>query len=195
MYIPRQGDIVFDIGSGVGSETYYFSKLVGSSGKVISIEANPRVFNCLRKFCVLNDLTNVIPLNIAVADGEYEVIISDPTNHEISSIVSGVFGYKVPCTRIDTLCQSLGIDHIDCVKMNIEGAEILALSGMAIMLKSTQHLIISCHDFLADETGVETYRTKKAVIDLLSANNFDIMSRNDPRAWVDEQVIGVAASL
>src|SRR5438876_11003840 len=41
-YTPRPGDIVFDVGAGIGAETLLFSRLVGPSGRVISLEPPPR---------------------------------------------------------------------------------------------------------------------------------------------------------
>lgn len=44
------------------------------------------------------------------------------------------------------------------LKMNIEGAEQLAIKGMLWLIERTQHVAIACHDFIADmpdfdETG------------------------------------------
>ncbi|MGB0436586.1 MAG: hypothetical protein ACPGIJ_06385, partial [Mycobacterium sp.] len=46
------------------------------------------------------------------------------------------------------------------------------------------HAAIGCHDFLADETGDESYRTMDAVHDLLVDADFTV-TRNaeDPRPW------------
>ena len=38
-YLPRAGDTVIDVGAGIGEEAVIFSRLVGESGRVISIEA------------------------------------------------------------------------------------------------------------------------------------------------------------
>jgi hypothetical protein len=37
--------------------------------------------------------------------------------------------------------------------MNIEGAETSALRGMAETLRVTPHVVVSCHDFIADNHG------------------------------------------
>src|SRR5438132_1032546 len=38
-YLPRGGDTIVDLGAGTGWETLLFSRRVGASGRVISIEA------------------------------------------------------------------------------------------------------------------------------------------------------------
>jgi hypothetical protein len=36
-YTPRPGDVVFDVGAGIGAEALLFSQLVGGSGRVVSL--------------------------------------------------------------------------------------------------------------------------------------------------------------
>ena len=85
-------------------------------------------------------------------------------------------GIRVPCTTLDSV-QSLKLKQVDFVKMNIEGAERLALPGMGAMLQKTKNICISCHDFLADEGGPSEFRTKANVIAFLKQNGFAITLR------------------
>lgn len=48
-YQPKPGDVILDIGAGAGEEALTFSRAVGSSGRVICVEAHPRTFRCLQK--------------------------------------------------------------------------------------------------------------------------------------------------
>src|SRR5262249_9994388 len=48
-YKMKLGDTIVDIGAGVGDDAVFWSKLVGPAGRVIAVEANPRVFRCLEK--------------------------------------------------------------------------------------------------------------------------------------------------
>lgn len=66
-YWPKAGDTVIDIGAGVGSETVVFSKLVGRSGKVVSVEAHPRTHSFLLSLIRANSMDNVVPLHVAVS--------------------------------------------------------------------------------------------------------------------------------
>lgn len=45
-YTPKEGDIVFDCGAYCGVSTYYFSKLVGKSGKVYAFEPDDLSYSC-----------------------------------------------------------------------------------------------------------------------------------------------------
>lgn len=59
----------------------------------------------------------------------------------------------VPAVTLDALCERMGIEHIDWLKMNIEGAEKDAVLGMARMARKISNLTISCRDFLGADRG------------------------------------------
>jgi FkbM family methyltransferase len=191
-YVPKEGDTIMDVGAGTGWETLSFSRGVGKSGRVISIEAHPKVFRCLSKVCAENRLANVTPIQAAVADHDGEVQIGDSLEYEENSIIGEVSGVPVLCTTLDSIFQSLELKQVDFLKMNIEGAERLALRGMGAMLQRTKNICISCHDFLADEGGSNAFRTKAEVIAFLKQNGFAISLReSDGRCNVRDYVYGL----
>jgi FkbM family methyltransferase len=190
-YLPKQGDTIVDVGAGTGWETLFFSRSVGASGRVISIEAHPGVFRCLSRMCAENRLDNVTLIQAAVADRDDEVQISDSLEYEKNSIMGETSGVSVSCATLDSVFQSLGLKQVDFLKMNIEGAERLALPGMGAMLPRTKNICISCHDFLADEGGSDMFRTKAEIIAFLKQNGFDISLReSDGRCNVRDYVYG-----
>ncbi len=190
-YLPRAGDTIVDVGAGTGWETLFFSRSVGTLGRVISIEAHPRVFRCLSKMRAENRLDNVTLIQAAVADHDGEVQIGDSLEYEENSIIGEVSGVPVSCTTLDSIFKSLELKQVDFLKMNIEGAERLALPGMGAMLPRTRNICVSCHDFLADEGGASSFRTKAEVIAFLKQNGFVISLReSDGRCNVRDYVYG-----
>jgi FkbM family methyltransferase len=192
-YTPGVGDVVFDIGAGIGAETLLFSRLVGPNGRVVSVEAHPRTYARLVDLCTVNRLGNVTPLQVAVSDTDGDVAISDLDHYLQNTVVdpnSG--GITVQARRIDTIAADLGITRIDLLKMNIEGAERLAIQSMGAMLANTRHVCISCHDFLADDGGSEELRTKAFVRDFLMARSFQVTTRDDaPDPWTRDYIYAV----
>ena len=76
--------------------------------------------------------------------------------------------------------------------MYIEGAEGLAIGGMAEMIGAPRHITIACHDFLAEDEGKssETW-TLDAVRAFARAHGFETTERlHDKRSWVREQNYG-----
>ena len=99
-------------------------------------------------------------------------------------------------TTLDYIFRSLGLSRVDFLKMNIEGAERLALSGMGEMAQKTKNVCISCHDFLANEGGPNELRTKADVIPFLKQNGFAVLLReSDGRCNVRDYVYGLNEKL
>jgi FkbM family methyltransferase len=191
-YTPKQGDTVLDIGAGYGEETITFSRLVRSTGRVISIEAHPDAYRRLVLTCEHNQLTNVIPLHFAVTDSEGAAAIDDGTSKlgSVEARIGQSGGTEVPSVTIDKLVVDYGLNSIDLLKMNIEGAEQLAVRGMSQSLGRVKHAVISCHDFLAHPGSSSRDRawfaTYDVVANFLSNNGFVLAERRatDARPWV-----------
>jgi FkbM family methyltransferase len=190
-YQPHAGDIIIDVGAGIGAETYFFSKAVGPTGKVISIEAHPETFKCLLNLCAYNKLDNVVPLNLAIQAKESPVYIDDPDSHIQASIVGITNGVEVTGTTLDLLTDKLGISEIAFIKMNIEGAEKYAVEGMVKCIRKARFVSISTHDFIAESNGRDDLRTKQIILEFFQRNGYTIfMSHWDPRGWIRDTVHG-----
>ena len=177
-YVPKPGDIAFDVGAGVGDTTLVLSKLVGHDGRVVAIEAHPETYAWLSRTCALNDLPNVTTLQVAASDREGSLLMSDESSIS-NTLLTTQDGrdLEVPGRTIDGIASELGIESIDFLKMNIEGAERLALRGMERMIRRTRHVCISCHDFMADRGGPDEMRTKAFVSDFLMSRGFTLVER------------------
>ena len=85
---PKKNDTVVDIGAHLGRYALISSNLVGKEGKVVTIEANPLVFEELKKNLELNKVTNTICLNYAVFSEKTKIKLfvrkEESTNTEYS---------------------------------------------------------------------------------------------------------------
>ena len=193
-YRPKPGDVIIDVGAGVGRDTFIFSSEVGESGKVVSVEAHPTTFLCLTKMCKYNGLKNVTAINLAVTDKDSLVFIEDSKDNPVDNrlVADEEKGIPVKSTTVDQIAEDLGITDVDFIKMNIEGAEKLAIKGMANTIKQTRQVCIACHDFLAEKYGDAEMETKKAVIEFLENNNFKVFTREDDEIeWLSYCIYGI----
>lgn len=167
-----------DIGAGRGEDAISFSRAVGTTGRVVAIEAHPTWFHMLKSFCAANRLLNVEPLHVAVTDREGTLRIADsPTGEwEANTMISGEAGEEVEGRTMDAICEELSIGRIAFLKMNIEGAERLALQGMPRTLARTDVVCICCHDFRAERGDGEEFRTRQFVQEWLASNSFELRS-------------------
>ncbi len=153
-YTPQPGDTVLDIGAGCGEETLTFSRLVGPCGRVLDphrgssgdVPATPANLQLQRP-------AELQLLQLAVTDTEETVGIDDgaPSRSSLTASIGGTGStvtHQVPSVTIDQLVSSLQLDRVGLLKMNIEGAEQLAIKGMTQSIRKVQHVVISCHAFV-----------------------------------------------
>jgi len=178
------GDVVFDLGANIGTESLMLSKIVGDKGKVFAFE--PVTFDILRYNIEINNIKNVeiVPAAISNVPGHTEIEIAD--RFLGSTIVRGS-GPKqqsslvrvVPVTTIDDFCAYNKIERVDFVKMNVEGAEEAVLFGAMKTVKEScpKWSIASDH---VDSRGEQQH---PALIKLLKAHNYTIFERPNAYIW------------
>lgn len=193
-YTPTAGDTIIDGGAGIGEDAIVFSHVVARSGKVVALEPSARIFRCLEKTVRLSGLTNVVTLRRALHSGDGELYISSDSHFAEGTVVDAVGGESVRACSLDSLCEEFGIDRIDLLKLNIEGAEADALDGMEASWRVVRNVIISCHDFLADRGGSPKFRTRSKVVALLEERGFRILPSQDDASedWARSYVYAAA---
>lgn len=138
--IVKPGDHVIDIGANIGWYTKILSDLVGSQGRVYSIEPLPPVFELL-SFCVKKlNLRNVELLNCAISEEDGLAMMEVPKyenggdNFYRSKIVDGenldpsLRHYKVNLKSLDSLFSALS-ERISFIKCDVEGHELQVIKG------------------------------------------------------------------
>lgn len=191
-YVPREGDVVVDVGAGTGSELRTFSRLVGRAGRVVAVEAHPGTFRCLRLTAETYGLENVTLINAAIADRPGELGITDLFAGRGNSVIAGGRPrHVVPALTLDDLVDRYGVGDVALLKMNIEGAETLAIEGMRRAVPRIRNVAISCHDFKARRTGDASFISREVVAAFLRNHGYALGSRpNDPRASVTDYLYG-----
>jgi FkbM family methyltransferase len=154
----RPGQTFVDAGANHGYFSVLAARLVGPAGRVFAFEPNPGVFEQLSQHVIRNGLTNVTTARLALADkeGSLELFVSAcAQNSGLSSItpLSGAFAsgsldrekrLQVRATTFDRWREEHGLDRIDVMKIDVEGAELLVLRGMARTLVEAPPACIIC---------------------------------------------------
>jgi FkbM family methyltransferase len=124
---PSADSTLIDIGAHAGSFTVKMAKKVQ---RVVAIEPNPRTFKFLTQNLGLNRLKNVDAINIALSDNEgtANLLLGD-ASHLSTIMHQGTGGVKVKTETLDGIVEKFGLNHIDFVKLDAEGAELVILQG------------------------------------------------------------------
>lgn len=187
-YKPQTGDIIIDVGAGQGEDLLPMAAAVGSAGRVVAIEAHPNSFKWLAAMVKHNHLAQVQTINAAVMDTVCEVKIED-TDTWVGNRISEDGSISVRGMPLDDLCADF--PRIDFLKMNIEGAERLAIYGAQETIRRVANICIACHDFRSRRGDVGDFETREEVIKFLRANQFSTRTRDDdPRDYVRDYVYG-----
>lgn len=138
------GATVLDIGANIGFYTNILSRLVGPQGHVYSFEPDRLNFDRLKKNC--RHLTNVTLTNKAVSDKTdvlkiYKSLMLN-VDHRTYPIDNYESVEEIPCVSMD---EFLGAGkHVDFIKIDIQGFEMSAFSGMhGLLVENRDVKIIS----------------------------------------------------
>ncbi len=143
-HVVYEGGVVFDVGAAAGFYTLLASFLVGPTGRVCAFEPIPRAIAYLKKHLVLNQISNATIIEAAVSDrnGSVTLQVGDGDYGRISS--DGTF--SVRSVTLDELVFAGAIPPPDFVKIDVEGAELLVLSGArGILISSRPTLFLAVH--------------------------------------------------
>ena len=150
----KEGDTVVDLGANIGYFTLLAAKLVGKKGKVYSFEPEPRNYNYLLKNIELNGYDNVFATQKAVSDetGKTKLYICPcDTGHHTINQYGGIKAHKpdfiddkkdfveVETVTLDDFFKDTK-QPVNVIKMDVEGAEMLALSGRDRIIRESKNI-------------------------------------------------------
>jgi FkbM family methyltransferase len=177
----QSGDIVLDCGANIG--VYTREALTAGAKLVVAIEPSPKNIKCLQKnFKTEIEQGRVIVYEKGVWNRE-EVLkfnVSDASVED--SFVTAVPWTKktldVPVTTIDKIVHELKLDHVNFIKMDIEGSEQNALAGaketiskykprMAVVTEHTEDHLLNSEKVVTILRGIyPNYQTKCGECDI-----------------------------
>lgn len=140
--IIKPSNMVFDIGANYGFYTILFAGLVGKSGQVHSFEPQKKVYKELCENVALNEVEkNTLLNNCGLSDknSKGKIYSYNDLGVGAGSLRKRWIGKPkeeiCQLMTLDSYIKSKGIEKVDFIKCDIEGAELLMLKGALAMLK------------------------------------------------------------
>jgi len=196
------GMCVVDVGANIGYYALLFSSVVGPAGSVVCLEPEPENLEELRHNIAINGLGNVSLLPIAA--GSTDTVLS--LKRGLNAVVVHEGGnMSVDVKRLD----SLDLERVDLIKLDVEGYECEVLEGARGLLeKQRPSLFVEVHpdllpsrdklrwiaDLLKELYGsVTAHRHRHATSVLEKARQRylgrgSVESSDDADAWIDEAI-------
>lgn len=149
IFKPKPGEVVVDVGTYYGRYTLIASRYVGSSGLVIGIEADLDNYYITQKNIETNGINNVRLIHSAAANCEGTIKLYKTERLGTPSIVwdKRAKYETVPCQTVDKLLSDSGVQKVDWLKIDVEGAELMVLEGSQKILTENEklRLVIEIH--------------------------------------------------
>jgi len=192
------GMTVYDVGANLGFHSLAFSFLVGEKGKVLSFEPNPSTIERLKGNVSLNIAVNnveVVPYSVLDRAGLIEFKVSDLHHSqsrvaELTPLANGVeFSntLHVPALTLDAFVFERSQPAPSAVKIDIEGAEHLAIAGMRnILTQYRPMLFVELHTGQTAEIVLKALRGFDYSLKRLNPEKADAKTLNDFR-WSGEK--------
>ncbi len=145
-----------DVGANVG----YFTLLASTLGaRVVAYEPTPSVFARLRENVDLNGFHQAQLINAAVMDkpGTLSLHLSGDDPEANSLFGNDPSSVRVPAVTLDDDLAARGIDHVDVLKIDAEGAEPFVLDGATRLLSSPNPpaILIEVNAFTLNCAGLQ----------------------------------------
>jgi len=153
----KPGMTALDIGAHTGFVTLCLASQVGERGRVCSFEPFPDNFRLLEKNVRSNRLPQVHLFPLALSDRSGTANLTrNPVNdggHSIGNQQQNpdLAGWdpeelkiQVPTKSLDEWLTEYNIDHVDFIKIDVEGAEGLVFAGARKLLSSPAAPVIIC---------------------------------------------------
>ncbi|MBI4863420.1 MAG: FkbM family methyltransferase [Candidatus Riflebacteria bacterium] len=166
--VLRDGDVAIDVGGNCGFFTMLAAALVGSRGRVLSVEPDPGNCARLRHNRDLNAFDHVSIIEQAAADktGPVEFFINSDDSGgsamwDPGQLPNNVKSREAPrkislqATTIDAEVVRSGVSEVKLIKIDTEGAEHTVLRGASSLIASRRVPFVVCelHPFGLEKMG------------------------------------------
>jgi FkbM family methyltransferase len=124
----RPGDTFLDVGCHCGIYSILASKIVGPTGKVISVEPHPGTLDWFKRNVQANRCSNITALNLALGDapGRLALTFSDNGAHKQRGTDAETQVHMVDAAAGDDVVSGM----VNVIKIDVEGHEFAVLKGL-----------------------------------------------------------------
>lgn len=151
--VVKPGDTVVDVGANIGYFTVLAAQLTGPGGRVVGVEAHPGLFEFLRRNVIINGYRDRVRLwNRAAWSEPAQLQFRSRTNYlansslgamneaDLSDLGDTEEVLEVEAAPLDVLLD--GLDRVDVIKVDVEGAEVHAFRGLERTIASNPDITV-----------------------------------------------------
>jgi FkbM family methyltransferase len=135
----KPGEVFVDIGANIGWHSLLAASRVGSAGRVLAFEPATLAYRHLLRNVSVNQFTQVETFHYGLSsrDATFDIYPCEEANSGANSLYGA--GTPIEHVRVqsgDRVMDELDVSKIDLCKIDVEGAEVDVLIGLAETLRS-----------------------------------------------------------
>lgn len=170
----KPGNVVFDIGANEGVISVCAANLVGESGCVVAIEPQSRLLDLLEINLALNASGTYHIVHGAVSDRDDDRVTLSlyPEGNTGASSVARKYKWSgksegVPTYTVERLAELFEINHIDFVKIDVEGYEPEIVRALHPLLKVRRigKALIDYHAAILSNRGISPQTIHEGIVE------------------------------
>lgn len=180
-----RGSVAIDAGANIGAITILMATGVAPRGRVIAVEMMPDTAAVLRRNIALNRLEDVTVVERALSSRGGEIataavaerLFGQASITQKANSGGGTRSVSVMTTTLDTIAED--VPEISVLKMDLEGAEAMALAGACEMLKRTLAVVF---ESWAPDGGDAARLLAEAGFEILAIDGRNFLATRNGRA-------------
>ncbi len=195
--IVRPGDVVLDIGANIGAHTLFLAQEVGPAGRVIAFEPTDYAFAKLNRNVGLNPgLSNRVQcLQFLLGEADLPGVTGKPLysswplkeEGDLHHLHQGrLMTTTGASTRtLDSAIAGLALPRVDCIKLDIDGAECAMLRGASqVLTRWHPTIIMELAPYVLEEKGTSLGE----LVGLLATHGYGLADAASGRALAMDAV-------
>ncbi|MCB1865389.1 MAG: FkbM family methyltransferase [Chromatiales bacterium] len=176
--------VIVDAGANIGLASTCFANRFPLA-KIIAIEPEDSNFRLLERN--VSPYPNVVPVQAALWNSNGEISLVDPgygkwgymtSDDEAAQRSVNQVCHPVAAMTVDRVMRDFGLDRIDILKMDIEGAEREVFAGSSSWIESVESIIVELHERLKPGCNRSFYN---------GTNGFDSEWRQGERIYLSRR--------
>lgn len=149
--ILQPGMVFVDVGANDGYYTLFAARRIGTGGRVVAVEPSTRERINLKRNIARNGFANVtvIPAALGAACGTADLQLAQGVHSGHNTLgrfandgVKAESVERVTIRTLDEVAGEIGLDRIDFMKIDVEGAEAAVIGGARRVIETARPLIL-----------------------------------------------------
>lgn len=146
-HLLNPNDDVIDVGANIGIYACSIAKMIGPNGRVWAVEATPNTYLALQKNIALNNSGRIISFNAALSNQWGTTSIATNKSDDSQNCIADNTGGTANVVPLAPLDEIICLPpRIALLKIDVEGAEYLVLSGAPATLARADKVLVEIYE-------------------------------------------------